>query len=321
MILTVTIAPCIDKSVFIDRLRSGKIIRAKFAKEIAGGKGVNVSRVVHNLGKRTLALVVVGGLYGKKIIDLIKTQDKFSVVPIWVKGESRTITTVLDTSEHIQTAYVEPSAKINKKERDKILDAYLKYMPKSDIVILSGSVPGGEFSDIFYNMILLAKKRNKKTILDSRGDALKLGIKSKPFMVKPNIEEASNILDKKINNIKDYLQCIDYCRSIGIELVVLTRGEKSVLVGYNNRRLEYFPPEIKEVNPVGSGDALVAAVAVSILNGKNIEHSVKYGVAAAVANANIWDACYCKKKDIEKFFKKVTLRVIPNEARNLKEEY
>lgn len=308
MILTVTIAPCIDKSIFIDKLRVGKIIRTKSSKEIAGGKGINVSRLVNNLGRNTLALVVVAGLYGKKICELINKQDGFKLVPIWVQGESRTIITVLDTGKHIQTAYVEPTSQLNKEGRKKILNAYLKYLQKSKIIVLSGSIPDGTHSDIFYEMILLAKKKDKKVILDSRGTALKLGVKAKPFMVKPNIEEAGDIMCGKLNNMRDYWQCIEYCLDIGIEVVVLTRGRENVLVGYKNERLEIIPARVKEINPVGSGDALVAGIAVSILDGKSIEYAVKYGVSAGSANASIWDACHCKKKDIDKLFSRVKIK-------------
>ena len=307
MILTVTIAPCIDKSVFIDKLRVGKIIRAQSSKEIAGGKGVNVSRLVNNLGGNTLALVAVAGLYGEKICELINNQDGFPLVPIWISGESRTITTVLDTSKHIQTAYVEPSALLNAKDRKKIMDTYLKYLPESNFVVLSGSIPDGKQSDIFYQMILLAKKKNKRVILDSRGEALKLGVKAKPFMVKPNIEEAGCILSKKLNKLDEYWECVDYCINTGIELVVLTLGKKGALAGYKDKRWQLTPPEIREINPVGSGDALVAGIAVSILDGKNMEYAVKYGLAAAVANASIWDACYSKNKDILRFFDRVKM--------------
>jgi fructose-1-phosphate kinase PfkB-like protein len=216
MILTVTITPCIDRSIFVDKLTIGKIIRVNSSKEIIGGKGVNASRLINNLGKKTLALVAVGGLYGKKVCKLIKEQDGFSFEPIWISGETKIINTVLDKSNNVQTAYIEPTPILTDVDKNKIFKTYLKHLPKAKIVVLSGSVAEGKHSNIFQEMIVFARKRNIRAILDSRGSALTLGIKAKPFMVKPNVEEAGNILGKEINKTSDYWKCIDYCISLGI---------------------------------------------------------------------------------------------------------
>ena len=193
MILTVTLNPCIDKTVFVEKHEVGRIIRAHAVKQIAGGKGVNVARVLTNLGADVLAFVVLGGHTGR-IIEELAEADGIRLHPVWISAPSRTVTTVLETSTGVQTAYVEPGPRVSPEEKDRIIGELRELIPESEMVIFSGSSPCPALDDLYREMIAYANRLGVRTILDSRGRAFKLGLESSPFMIKPNPAETEEAL-------------------------------------------------------------------------------------------------------------------------------
>jgi 1-phosphofructokinase family hexose kinase len=306
MILTVTLNPCVDKTIFIKNLEIGRVIRAEGVKLIAGGSGNNVARVVRSLGHPVLALNLLGGGYG----DIIATFLRSEGIPFeaaHIKGSSRTVVTVLDTASGIQTAYVEPGPEVSPEEVAHFKGRYKRVLKDAQLVVLSGSVPCPSLNDLYADLIGMAKDRGLRVILDTRGPALPQGVASSPFMVKPNVEEMGDILGRRIVCEEDVLECLNLCRERGVELIALSFGREGILVSYRGGLFRAWPPQIKVVNPIGSGDSLVAGFAVGIVRDMAIEDTIRLGVAAGAANAAIWDAASCTKEEIWKLVPGVRL--------------
>jgi len=257
MILTVTPNPCVDKTIFVDHVELGTIIRGKKATAIAGGKGTNVSRVVKALGRPTKALQIVGGHTGAHIEEMIRVQDGVETVPVWVSAPSREIVTVLDTSKHVQTAYMEPGPEVTVEEAARVAQVFERQVAEAKVVTFNGTVPCALLNSLYYDLISVAAGRGIKTVLDSHGPAFAEGIKAKPFMVKPNIEETERFFGEELRTDTDILTAVMKYHQLGVDCVVISMGARGAIASLDGRVFRCTPPKLKEVNPVGSGDALV----------------------------------------------------------------
>lgn len=306
MILTVTSNPCIDKTIFVEENKPGEFIKASDLRMITGGKGNNVARVLTNFGYDVLALTLVGGFEGKLAVKMLNDEG-IKNVPIWIEERTREIITVFETKSNRQTAYFEPSPFVSYKEKESLLKTYRELVKKSDLVVLSGSVPHKSLDDVYFEMITYANTLGIKTILDSRDIALKLGMVAAPYLIKPNIKEAEVVLDRKISDHLDMLDALNYFESLGIEVTVLSLGEKGALIRSKGVTYRAIPPEVETINLVGSGDSLVAGIAMGIVDGLDIVEIIRLGIAAGAANASIWDAACIAKEQVSSLLSKTKI--------------
>lgn len=316
MIVVVTLNPCIDKTIYVEKNALGKIISSSKIKIIAGGKGNNVARVLNSLGVNNLSLNFLGGNYGKIIEDCLK-KDDITYKAIWINNPSRSVITILENNLR-QTAYVEPGPRILDNEKEEMVITFKEIIDNksSDIklVILSGSVPSDNCNDIYKIMIEIAKKRGIKTILDSRNHALIKGLGAKPYLIKPNIKELGHILKYRIENINKISdsKLAEYITRLNqfADVVILTLGNKGSILSNGKETYKAIPPEIKVINPVGSGDSFLAGFAYALYMSSDILECLKIATAAGTANASIWDAACIQKDQIFNLVSKVKIKRI-----------
>ncbi len=323
MFLTVTPNPCIDKTVFIPEFKPGDRVRSNKYTQISGGKGNNVARVLVTLGFRAGALLWVGGYTGKQVVKMLRNNDKVTCFPVWTEIPTRTITTVLEENSGRQTAFFEPGPQISQQEYDNFVQRFNKVISsyKIPIVVLSGTVPDPKVSSLYKDLIRTANEKGIKVILDTYGNEFSEGIKSKPYMVKPNVEELSKFLQTDLKDIKSRIVGIRYLHERHkIPLVVLSMGKEGAVICFANRYLHIIPPKIKEINPIGSGDALVAGFAIGLYRGFSIEDTSRLGVALGTANAMIWDIGKFEIKDLIYIYELIKVFEI-NPTNNQKVQY
>ncbi len=307
MILTVTPNPCVDKTVFIDRLEVGAKLRSQKCTYIPGGKGSNVSRAVKALGGDSAALVIVGGPTGQHVVDMITRDDGVRCVPVWVNSMTRTITTVLEESIHRQTAFFEPGPTVTDAEMHAVYIAIAKELPITKVIAFNGSVPDPLLDELYAGGVLLAHMANVLSIVDSYGEPFRRALAKKPYMVKPNIEEAEGLVGFTLDSDAARWRAIDWFHAQGVELVALSMGAEGALVSRNGERLAVHPPKIEEINPVGSGDALVAGFALGLERGLSLEDMARLGIAAGTANAMSWDIGHFTREEVEDIARKVVV--------------
>ena len=313
MILIVTLNPCIDKTICIHKNFLGKIIKAEKVKSIAGGKGNNVARVLNELGVKNLSLNYFGGHDGETIRELLDN-DNINYEYIKIKDSSRSVITVLEDNNR-QTVYMETNPYISYPEKAEMMKIFneniIRYRDELKLIILAGSIPSENCLDIYNNMIRTAKDYNIKTVLDTSGNALSTGIKAEPFMIKPNLSELKDIFGKNFS-FEPYKEkkLLPLLKKLNkkIEIIILTLGKKGALAFINGKVIKILPPEIKTVNPVGSGDAFIGGFAYGIYNDMQFLDCIRIGIAAGAANAGIWDACFCSKEQIFNLVNKVTIK-------------
>lgn len=308
MILTVTPNPCVDKTVFIDRLEPGTFMRASKCTCIPGGKGTNVSRAVKQMGRTTRAMVVVGGHTGRHVVDMIERQDGIECVPAWVASQTRTITTVLEEPIHRQTAFFEPGSRVAPDEYSRIIETFRSAVAGAAVVCFSGTVSDPAIYRLYAELIPIARDTGARCILDSHGKEFAEGIAACPYMVKPNIAELEELVGRPLPSEAERWEGMRTLHERGVALVALSLGRDGAMISTASQRLVATPPSITEVNPVGSGDALVAAFAIGLVENMSLHDMARLGCAMGAANAMSWDIGHFTADEVEALLPGVSLR-------------
>lgn len=310
MILTVTLNPALDRVVNVASFRSGKVnLIGKERIRIAGGKGINVSRVVKTLGERTLATGWLGGSQGR-IIKRNLDKENIDTDFVFIKEESRLNLTILDPVSDKKTHLVEEGPLISYPEIKNIKEKLKSLAGRAKIVVFSGSIPRGAGEGIYNSLVKLVSSYNNRiiSILDTRGEALKKGLQAKPFMLTPNKEEMEELTGRHLSRLGELVEVARSLVKRYVKLVVVSGGKGEVLVVKKREVIILTPPSIKTLNPVGAGDALVAGFAVGLLRGTVLEEMASLGVAAGAASVEKGREEALSLERIEELARKVRYR-------------
>ncbi|AOY76570.1 1-phosphofructokinase [Clostridium formicaceticum] len=306
MITTVTLNPAVDKTIEIHGFKPGTVNRILGTRIEAGGKGINVSKVLKSLGASTLSTGFAGGESGRWINQWLKDKG-IETDFVWVDQETRTNIKIIDTETSIITDINDKGKRIEKIYLKGLYDLVEKWAEKSKVMVFAGSIPDGLSNSIYTHLIEIASNKGCKTILDTEGEQLLQGIYAKPYMIKPNIDELESSLKVKINNENDIINHCEGFIEKGIQFVVVSMGaEGAVFVSKKNvLRAESVPVEVKST--VGAGDSMVAAFAYGMMKDYPLEETFKLAVAAATLSVKKGTTLHAIH-EIENFKEKVNVK-------------
>lgn len=281
MIYTVTFNPALDYAVKLEKFHSGEVNRTKEEQILPGGKGINVSVVLTNMGVENVMLGFVAGFTGKEIVRLLEEQGcKNDFIEIC--GMSRINVKIKADNE----------TEINGKGPDidnealKMLYNKLDTLKGGDMLVLAGSIPSSLPDDIYMKIMERLSSGNIKFIVDATKDLLVNVLKYKPFLIKPNKYELGEIFGVEI---KTNAEVIKYAKKLADEgaenVLVSMAGEGAVLVTKNGNVYESKAPKGIVVNSVGAGDSMVAGFIAGYLENGDLEHAFKMGISAGSASA------------------------------------
>ncbi|MDY2699093.1 MAG: 1-phosphofructokinase [Lachnospiraceae bacterium] len=305
MITTITLNPAVDKTYTTARFLPGQVNRMDSAKSIAGGKGINVAKVLHQYGMDVRTMGFLGGYAGRFIEDYAESlgaECRFT----HVSGETRTSINILSQDGYV-TEVLEPGPEISEKELAQFHRDYEKELDNSELIILSGSAPANVKASIYKDLITKAKDRGKKVFLDSSGEYLKEGAIAAPFMIKPNSRELEILIGRKLRGIEDIIGAALTLGERGIEHVMVSMGDKGLLYVAGKQILYAKAPKIKVVNTVGCGDCVVAAFAMGYLQKMSTEEMLRYCVALSAANATTLESAVIPKEKAEELLSEVKI--------------
>ncbi|MBS4538110.1 1-phosphofructokinase [Clostridium sp. D2Q-11] len=283
MIGTVTLNPAIDRRYNVDKLDINIVKRTSDYSATAGGKGLNVSRVVRILGEKVLAFGFLGGSEGDFIQRKISELGIKSYF-INIKGTTRTCLNIIDElGDNIEI--LEGGPTITKDEENRLLKVFKSQIDNLDVVTLSGSLPKGIDNDIYGKLIKVINEKGKKAILDTSGRDLIVNLDSRPFLVKPNREELENIIGGVLNTEEDIKKSAKKILDLGAQNIAISLGSEGMYFFGKLGNFKVNIPKIKAINPVGSGDSSIAGFAYGISKNLDIIEVLKYANACGVANA------------------------------------
>ena len=284
MILTVTLNPSIDISYPLEELKLDTVNRVSEVSKTAGGKGLNVTRVLAESGETVGATGFVGGTNGQ----FIKTHLPRDVQSFFydILGDTRNCIAILH--EGNQTEILEAGPEIIRTEALGFLHHFKFLMPTADVVAISGSLPTGLPVDYYASLIEIAGEAGSKVVLDSSGKSLEAVLHSpfKPTVIKPNREELSQLLGRDVSaDFEDLKEVLKDSLFEGIEWIIVSLGGDGAFAKHEDVFYKVDIPKIEVVNPVGSGDSTVAGISAGLSSGKDDAALLTHAMVLGMLNA------------------------------------
>lgn len=304
MIYTLTLNPAVDYYIDMESFEEGDLNKVNNAYTLAGGKGINVSKVLKNFNIESIALGFCGGFTGdyiKKDIKECGIKENF----IYLEEATR-INIKLKTSKS-ESEIAGKSPNISKEKVHELLNYIKNNIKENDILVLSGSVPNSIESSIYKDIISNANK-NIKVILDARDEAFKIGLREKVFLTKPNKKELGEYFNKKIESTDDIIK---YARELikdGSKNVIVSLGKDGSVLVTENEVYIGNAPKGKLISSVGSGDSMVAGIVYGLSNNLSIVDSYKYAIASGSSTA--CSEMLTTFENMNKFLEKVEIKKI-----------
>ena len=265
MILTVTMNPSIDISYPLEELKIDTVNRVAEVSKTAGGKGLNVTRVLAEIGDNVAATGLIGGTNGEFLLQNLHPNVKQCFYNI--SGDTRNCIAILHEGK--QTEILEAGPTITADEANGFLHYFKSLMESAEVVSISGSLPAGLPVDYYASLVELANQAGKPVILDCSGAALQAVLESphKPTVIKPNNEELSQLLGKEVSEDLDELkEVLQEPLFAGIEWIIVSLGANGAFAKHGDTFYKVDIPRIQVVNPVGSGDSTVAGISSGLLH-------------------------------------------------------
>jgi len=279
MFLTICLNPTLQKTLCFSSVVSGAVNRTAVHRLDASGKGINVTRVLNQLGKKVIHLTQLGGTMRPLFLSLCE-QDKLSVEWVESNSEIRFCYTVINESDNRVTELVEESDAVTAGTGERLLDKYDSllanplFFREISSVIISGTKAAGFSDAIIPSMVCKAKEKGLRVILDIKGNDLIESLQYEPDIIKPNLEEFKATYDKKPG--KDML--IELARKYKC-CIILTNGRRKTLAVEKNDYFELAVPIVKAQNTTGCGDAFTAGLAAALEDGWSAKQPLDFKAA------------------------------------------
>jgi 1-phosphofructokinase len=271
-ILTLTLNPALDLTVRLAHLEPGAVNRSETLLTHAAGKGVNVAQVLADLGHQ----ITVGGFLGEdnpQAFEALIARRGFADAFIRVPGETRSNIKIAEQDGRV-TDINAPGPQVSEQAQLALLNQLTLIAPGHDAVVVAGSLPGGVSAQWFQDLLVHLNHLGLKVALDTSGDALRAGLQTGPWLVKPNTEELAEALD----NATD---AISRLHRQGVEHVVVSDGAAGVTWYRPGMALHATPPKVSVASTVGAGDSLLAGMLHGLLGGDTPEHTLRRATAIA----------------------------------------
>ncbi|MFN6991249.1 MAG: 1-phosphofructokinase family hexose kinase [Fervidobacterium sp.] len=308
MIFTLTMNPCLDRYIYVDELIVDDTIRAKKVVDYPAGKGIDVSRVIKELGGVSIAISLVGGDTGRKLEEML---DKEGVIysSIRVPQETR-MNVILETLKG-QYRISMPGEKISVKKLQVVLEVLQALVRENDVVVVSGSLPKGVASEFYTGIIFTLKQWGATVYFDADGDKLKAGLIGQPDYIKPNLHEFQRLIGK---SVVSYGEIIQEARNIieihDMKAILLSLGSEGAYFISKEKVLFTKTIKVNVKSAVGAGDSFLAAFVLKKTEGASDEEALRWANAAGTAAVLTPGTRLCKKSDVERIIEKIEVERI-----------
>jgi 6-phosphofructokinase 2 len=306
MIYTITLNPALDRTLEVDGLVVDDANRILREKRYAGGKGIDCSRVIKELGDESTALGFIGGYDGLELEGRLINEGVLCDFTR-IGGETRTNIILFDRKQKTQMMLNAAGPKITPAEISLFFQKIRSLPHDAEFVILSGSVPPGVNHNIYAQIITSLKERGIRVALDADGDLLRQGCGAKPFLIKPNIHEFQRLTRLTSTKVDDLVEKAHHITEGGITIVLISMGPKG-LVGVQAKETYWaVPPHVEVDSPVGAGDSTLAGFIYATNKGMDFRESLVLATAAGTAAVMTPGTELCKKNDVDKIKKEITI--------------
>ena len=304
MIYSLTLNPAVDRELTVPAMEFDSVLRASESRIDYGGKGFNVSRLLKGMNEPSTAVGFLGGNAGELLQKGLQSLG-IGTDFVWVTDETRTNVSIVTQSHDHYIKVNEKGPLVNESKQKELLDKIDSLAKEGDWWVLAGSLPPGVTNDIYARVIQVLNKHDARAILDTSGESLKLGCAEKPFLVKPNAEEAHVLTGLPMNTPDEIVAGATEIRRMGAQNVVVSMGKAGALLHSAEGTWLTHSPKIKEKNPIGAGDSMVGGLVWALTQGIALKEALGWGVASGAATASLPGTEVGSRPLIEELFSQV----------------
>ncbi|MDQ2985691.1 MAG: 1-phosphofructokinase [Armatimonadota bacterium] len=307
MILSITLNPCVDRTIFVDGLNVHDSNRVLRCETDAGGKGVNAARIIGELGVPVVATGFLGGGTGDyiwRVLDDEKVDPDFIVVP----GETRLNISVEDGSGTPPTTFNEKGPCVSERDLEGLSGIIFRHMAGCKYVTAGGSLPPGIPDDAYAKLVEFTRSHGVSMAVDADGEALRQALEARPFLVKPNADEAGRLLGDEPQSLEDGVRAAQRMRELGAEVAIVSMGAMGAALAADGVALIAEPPQVEAASTIGAGDSLIGGFLVGLTRGVPIRDALALGVAAGAATASTSGSEIGRRPVIERLLNGVIIR-------------
>jgi len=308
MIVTVTLNPSLDEWIRLPALRLGALNRAAAFVRYPGGKGINVSRVVHELGGATIAYTLAGGDDG---VILCAAMEQLGVPHRCVmirKGTTRNNYKIQTEHPRALTEVNTAGPPVGSHTLMKLQRMLLRHRPRPRSVVLSGSLPPEVPVTIYARWIRALRQRGILTALDASGAALRHGLRAQPWLVKPNRQETEELLGMGLTDNRAVWNAVQRLAASRAQIVLLSLGAGGAVMATADGVWRAKAPTVRVDSPVGAGDSMVAGFVLGWTRRGHLLEALRLGVAAGSASVMTPGTELCHRADVARLRPRVVIR-------------
>ncbi|HLA08331.1 MAG TPA: 1-phosphofructokinase [Anaerolineales bacterium] len=304
MIYTLTLNPAVDRELTIPAMEFDSVLRASESRVDFGGKGFNVSRLLQGMGASSTAVGFLGGRAGELLQDGLQSLG-IGTDFVWVSEETRTNVSIVTQSHDHYIKVNEKGPPVDEAKQKELLDKIDSLAKRGDWWVLAGSLPPGVDNDFYAQVVNVLNKHEAQAILDTSGESLKIGCAEKPYLVKPNAEEAHILTGLPMETPSEIAAAAEEIRRIGAQNVVVSMGKAGALLHTSKGSWLTQSPKIEEKNPIGAGDSMVGGLVWALTQGIPLKEALGWGVASGAATASLSGTEVGSRLLIEELFSRV----------------
>jgi 1-phosphofructokinase family hexose kinase len=318
MIITVTLNAAIDKTLAVPNFRLGRRHRAVEQTSMAGGKGVNVARALKRLGQPVIATGVAGGPTGTRIIEQL-TDEAILNDFVRIREESRTSTAVVDPTTGDQTEINERGPAVAEAELELFVDKLLYLAKGAAVCVFSGSLPRGIPDELYARLISEINRLGVLTVLDSEGEALRLGTRAEPGLVTPNEPEAEELVGHEFADDDDRAQAMHEIAELGASEALMTLPSGCLAYVRDGHDPALYSARIdagvvESRSTVGSGDAFLAGMVAARYGGRSAEDCLRFAVACGAESVQHFGAGVLDQREVQRLLDEVKVERLSQPA-------
>lgn len=309
MIITVTMNPAIDKTVDLENMVHGGLNRVKNVIIDAGGKGINVSKTIKELGGETIATGFVGGSGGMQIQKVLKELGIKSDF-VEIKNEIRTNLKVVESNGNV-TEFNEPGPIVSEEELEALTQKLLGYADENALFVLAGSIPNGIAKTIYQTLTQKLREKGAKVFVDADGELFIHSLKASPDIIKPNRHELEEYFHKDYR--VDEAELVSMGQSLlesGVGMIAISLGQMGALFMTKDQVIRCPGLKVEAHSTVGAGDAMVAALSYGIHQGLPLSDCAKLGIATSAGAVTTKGTKPPRRELVEQLLKEVKAETV-----------
>jgi 6-phosphofructokinase 2 len=304
-IVTLTINPTIDLATTVEAVTPEHKLRCDAERRDPGGGGLNVARVIHELGGESLAVYPRGGPTGDLLEQLLaeKGLRRWSIA---ISGHTRENFTVAERKSRREFRFVMPGPTLSEQEWQGFLEAVSTVAADAEYIVASGSLAPGVPVDFYARVARVARKQNARLVLDTSGEPLRAALEEGVFFAKPNRKEFRDMMGAQVEEPAAMAAAArDFLEKGRAEVLVVSMGAEGALLTTRQSQLRATPPPVETHSSVGAGDSFVGGMTLGLARGMPPEEAFRWGIAAGTAALLSQGTGLCRRPDTERLLAQV----------------